>query len=251
MIKKVLSIWCFVVKNFYGVFVWMLACAIFESAWMLVDAHLSVEVSWMAYVENVVAASTAAVVVVSIGYSFWMKRFKRAVAQISFLILMTGILLVFMTWLGAYTHRIAMENRGPDKGWWSIGPNRTIPFAVEYRSAHLFLAEYERRIVFRSGRRVTLGIDTGGAGAFAVYACGEDRFYLIDGFENVSIRSVYLIDVSQELVTSCHEEYERIGRSLFGECRFLGWIHPSGRFEESVPMIDILPLGGICPDRKP
>lgn len=248
--KTIIAVKRFIFERFYGAFAWVLFCAIFDSTWMLIDAYIPFEVWGMKYVEDFFLISAAVAVVGAIGYSFWTGHIGRAFGQIFLSFVVVIALFIAMLCVGAYTSPIAMKNRGPDKGWWSVGPNRAIPFSVEYRSAHGFLAEYERRITFSSGRHVNLQTDTGGAGAFAVYAFGEDRFYLIDGFENVSIRSVYLIDVSQELVTSCHEEYERIGRSLFGECRFLGWIHPSGKFEESVPRIDILPLGERCPDRK-
>jgi len=61
-----------------------------------------------------------------------------------------------------------------------------LEFKVEYRPAHPFLAEYDKCIIFPSGKRIGLWPDTGGAGAFAVYRLPAGEYYLVDGLTTSS-----------------------------------------------------------------
>lgn len=147
-------------------------------------------------------------------------------------------------------------------------------FAVEYINAHPFLAEYDKTIVFKSGKRIGVWIDTGGAGPFAVYRLPTGEYYLVDGLEYDFIRSDYRVNVTNETVEMmCDETWVNIpegaikvdsrandsitaktadgekradggmpvGDSLTGR-RYLGLIHPSGKFEpgEGDPYADII-----------
>lgn len=269
--EVVTSIKRFIFEKFYGAFVWVLFCAMLDSAWMLIDAYIPFEVWGMKYVEDFFLISASVAVVGAIGYSLWTGRIGRAFGQIFLSFVMVIALFIAMLCVGAYTSPIAMKNRGPDKGWWSVGPNRAIPFSVEYRSAHGFLAEYERRITFSSGRHVNLQTDTGGAGAFAVFELAPNVFYLVDGLEHDFVRCEYRVDAGKETVEQRDGDCEWVrivdgsqglgddpswftradeflGKAAAGKMsqagvelshrRYLGKICPSGKFEQ----------GGIEPD---
>jgi hypothetical protein len=71
---------------------------------------------------------------------------------------------------------------------------------VKFRRSHPFLVEYDRWIVFPSGKRIGIWPDTGGAGAFAVYRLASGAYYLIDGLKFEYIRSEYRVDPAAETV---------------------------------------------------
>lgn len=57
-----------------------------------------------------------------------------------------------------------------------------LPFAIEYKRAKTFCAEYDKRLVFKSGKRVGLLIDTCGYGPFRVYKMKDGLYCLEDGY---------------------------------------------------------------------
>ena len=150
----------------------------------------------------------------------------------------------------------------------------SLEFAVEYRPAHPFLAEYDKTIVFKSGKRIGVWMDTGGAGPFAVYRLLTGEYYLVDGLEHDFIRNDYRVNLTNETVEMmCDETWVKIpdktlkvdGRTTDsisvktadGEKRadggtpvgdslksrsYIGLLYPSGRFEpgESDPFADII-----------
>ena len=86
-----------------------------------------------------------------------------------------------------------------------------LAFKVEFRPAHLFLAEYDKYIVFQSGKRIGVWMDTGGAGAFAVYRLPTGEYYLVDGLEHDFIRNDYRVNVTKETVEiMCDETWVKI-----------------------------------------
>ena len=149
-----------------------------------------------------------------------------------------------------------------------------LEFAIEYRPAHPFLAEYDKTIVFKSGKRIGVWVDTGGAGPFAVYRLPAGEYYLVDGLEHDFIRNDYRVNVTNETVEMmCDETWVNIpdktlkvdGRSSdsisvktengeqdvsggtpVGDSlksrSYIGLLHPSGRFEpgEGDPFADII-----------
>lgn len=149
-----------------------------------------------------------------------------------------------------------------------------LEFAVEYRPAHPFLAEYDKTIVFKSGKRIGVWMDTGGAGPFAVYRLPTGEYYLVDGLEHDFIRSDYRVNVTNETVEMmCDKTWVNIPEgtikvvgggndsisvetadgerwvdggmpvvdSLKGRS-YLGLLYPSGRFDpgEGDPFVDII-----------
>ena len=86
-----------------------------------------------------------------------------------------------------------------------------LEFAVEYRPAHPFLAEYDKCVVFPSGKRIGVWMDTGGAGAFAVYRLPTGEYYLVDGLEHDFIRNDYRVNTTNETVEMmCEETWVKI-----------------------------------------
>lgn len=118
--------------------------------------------------------------------------------------------------------KVGIESRQ----WVAAGMTDQMPFAIEYKAAHPFLAEYNKRIAFKSGKRVSIEMDTGGAGRCAVYALGNGRYYLADGFESEQFKYDYIVDVQKETV--------RQGNAVDGLAssrRLIGIVAPNGDFE--------------------
>ncbi len=142
------------------------------------------------------------------------------------------------------------------------GTNGTA-FAVEYVPAHPFLAEYRRTVVFPSGKRLGIMMDTGGAGPFAVYRLPSGAYFLVDGLDFDFVRSDYRVSPDGETVEKMTESRwiplpdgtiavtggssdsivvetkageqivrggEPVGDSLLGRV-YLGLLRPNGRFE--------------------
>lgn len=182
-----------------------------------------------------------------------------------------GLAVAFNFWVGAATWK--QEDEMPRQGG-VPGENGETAFSVEYINAHPFLAEYDKTIVFKSGKRIGVWIDTGGAGPFAVYRLPTGEYYLVDGLEHDFIRSDYRVNVTNEMVEMmCDETWVNIpegalkvdsrandsitaktadgekradggapvGDSLKGRS-YLGLLYPSGRFEpgEGDPFADII-----------
>ena len=57
-----------------------------------------------------------------------------------------------------------------------------LPFAVEYKRAKTFCAEHDKRLVFKSGKRIGLLMDTCGYGPFRVYKMKDGLYCWEDGY---------------------------------------------------------------------
>ena len=67
---------------------------------------------------------------------------------------------------------------------WTIGRvTETLPFAVEYKRAKTMCAEYDKRLLFKSGKRIGLPMDTCGFGPFQVYRLKSGDYCLVDGYD--------------------------------------------------------------------
>ena len=74
---------------------------------------------------------------------------------------------------------IATEGDWP----WTRGRiTKELPFAVEYKRAKTLCAEYNKRLLFKSGKRIGLLIDTCGYGPFRVYQLKDGGYCLVDGY---------------------------------------------------------------------
>lgn len=131
------------------------------------------------------------------------RRWGRAIAQIC-VGLLAGILYVFGLLFASVSAMFSEANmetfKTEEQPWRASRITDEVPFSVEYRNAHPFLAEYEKRLTFRSGRHVPLRLDSGGAGKLAVYALGPDTYYLVEGLENEFMRCEYRVNVVSERV---------------------------------------------------
>jgi len=66
---------------------------------------------------------------------------------------------------------------------WTIGRvTGALPFAVEYKRAKTLCAEYDKRLLFKSGKRIGLPMDPCGFGPFQVYRLKSGDYCLVDGF---------------------------------------------------------------------
>jgi hypothetical protein len=148
------------------------------------------------------------------------------------------------------------------------GEDGKTAFSVEYINAHPFLAEYDKTIVFKSGKRIGVMMDTGGAGPFAVYSLPTGEYYLVDGLKHSFIRNDYRVNVTNETVemmiadtfwiripdgtlavvgdggnsievNTSDEKYKNVESKLtsvgdsLSRRKYLGLIHPRGEFEKS------------------
>ena len=137
------------------------------------------------------------------------------------------------------------------------------PFSVRFTPSHPFLAEYDRCIVFPSGKRIGIWPDTGGGGPFAVYRLASGEYYLVCGLDFDWVRFDCRVNPENETVETmrgdswiaipdgtkavtggssrsiCVETGHGektvgggvpVGDSLEGRT-FLGLAHPDGRFE--------------------
>ena len=100
---------------------------------------------------------------------------------------------------------------GPERSASVTNETGALEFAVEYRPAHPFLAEYDKCIVFPSGRRIGVWMDTGGAGAFAVYRLPTGEYYLVDGLDFDFVRNDYRVNTTNETVEMmCDETWVKV-----------------------------------------
>ena len=162
----------------------------------------------------VVALLAAAVVnVAAIVISLVEHQHGRALGQ--FFLGIAGLFL-FCVGLAVATFAnlsMTLENStsGPARCASVTNETAALEFAVEYKPAHPFLAEYDRCIVFPSGKRIVINMDTGGAGAFAVYRLPTGEYYLADGLEHDFIRNDYRVNVTNETVEMmCDQTWVKI-----------------------------------------
>ena len=162
----------------------------------------------------VVALLAAAVVnVAAIVISLVEHQHGRALGQ--FFLGIAGLFL-FCVGLAVATFAnlsMTLENStsGPAQSASVTNETAALEFAVEYKPAHPFLAEYDKCVVFPSGKRIGVWMDTGGAGAFAVYRLPTGEYYLVDGLEHDFIRNDYRVNTTNETVEMmCDETWVKI-----------------------------------------
>ena len=67
---------------------------------------------------------------------------------------------------------------------WTIGRvAETLPFTVQYKRAKTMCTEYDKRLLFKSGKCIGLPLDTCGFGPFQVYRLKSGDYCLVDGFD--------------------------------------------------------------------
>ena len=176
--------------------VWALA-SVLLSAGVVFGSLLWPAVGWTALALWLAASACG---VAAFFVSLFSGRFARALVQ--FALGVTGLVAFAIAFLfvRALGMAVTEDVTNGEGGWRSSEITEEIPFSVEYKCAHPFLAEYDKRIVFKSGKRIGVKMDTGGGGPFAVYALGNGKFYLADGVGCDFMRSDYRVNVSNETV---------------------------------------------------
>ena len=128
------------------------------------------------------------------------RRWGRAVVQLLLgaVALVAGVVGYFIA--DFVSREVAFRTPGVVDWKSAMAPGEPLPFAIEYRRANSFLAEYDKRIAFASGRRTVVGMDTGGFAEFAVYALDAGRFAIADGLGWTGRQRIYRIDPEAESV---------------------------------------------------
>lgn len=178
--------------------VWAMASAMLLAGLVFGDAlGLSMSVGWFVIVVWLLAgiAGFAAFIV-----SLISGHPGRALVQ--FILGIAGFIVFFIAFFFARAFGMMVTERltNGEGGWEASEITAQIPFSVEYKWAHPFLAEYDKRIAFKSGKKIGVCMDTGGGGPFAVYALGDGKFYLADGVDCDFMRNDYRVDVATETV---------------------------------------------------
>lgn len=148
-------------------------------------------------------ASVGVIMLAAVVGSLVKRRWRRAIGQLLLTVVSAiGYVVAFVviTVMVSFSDRSMKGFDREQQPWYGTGRCAEMPFSVEYRVSHPFLAEYDRRIVFESGKAISLNCDTGGAGDFAVYVLNDGSFYLLDCFNFIQHRSEYRVDVKAETV---------------------------------------------------
>lgn len=192
------------------------------------------------------------VVLSAVIYSLVKKRWLRAFVQFLLAVASAALFvwgLVTVALAVMFSERNMEDFERTEQPWYGTAIGEQLPFAVEYQAAHPFLAEYHKRISFKSGKHVEVTTDTGGAADFAVYVLTDGRYYLVDGLSFDELRNEYRVDPKVETVEQRgNDRWERlpdysrspdtVADSLESK-RFLGTVKPTGDFipggEDPIP----------------
>ena len=242
--------------------VWALA-SVLLSVGVVFESLLWPAIGWAALALWLVASACG---IAAFFVALFSGRFARALVQLVLGVVGLVAFAIAFFFVRALGMAVTEDVTNGEGGWRSSKITEEIPFSVEYKCAHPFLAEYDKRIVFKSGKRIGVKMDTGGGGPFAVYALGDGKFYLADGVDCDFMRSDYRVNVSNETVelngdgvwlripdgtkaisswgpgrltakTEADEEKgitvsegEPLGKTLENR-KFLGFIYPNGEFK--------------------
>lgn len=132
--------------------VWAMASAMLLAGLVFGDAlGLSMSVGWFVIVVWLLAgiAGFAAFIV-----SLISGHPGRALVQ--FILGIAGFIVFFIAFFFARAFGMMVTERltNGEGGWEASEITEQIPFSVEYRWAHPFLAEYDKRIAFKSGKKI-------------------------------------------------------------------------------------------------
>ena len=84
---------------------------------------------------------------------------------------------------------------------WTIGRvAETLPFNVQYKRAKTMCAEYDKRLLFKSGKCIGLPLDTCGFGPFQVYQLKSGDYCLVDGFDRKLPSRWLRVNIEKETV---------------------------------------------------
>ena len=224
MLRKIAQ---FLFETVFGPFVLWCAAALAFFASIILASPLGKFGAALGVIAFVALAVMSLVAVAAFFLALVRRRWRRAAGQ--FLLGIVGVVLFCMgltaSWLTAAVIAHATSSSGarartaelPDDA------SSSLAFKVEFRPAHPFLAEYDKCIVFPSGKRVGIYPDPGGAGPFAVYLLPTGEYYLVDGLKHDFVRSDYRVNVTNETV-------EKMVKIVSGDGP--GWVKiPDGTLE--------------------
>ena len=190
----------------FGPFIawWMVAAVFF--ALLFVSQLLGVSALSLICIVLLALGVVSMVGVAAFIYALWHRRWNRAIGQ--FLLGAISLPLFFLGFPLSVIGIRAIACVTPVGTRSAIVTNEAaaLEFAVEFRPTHPFLAEYDKCIVFPSGKRIGVCPDTGGAGAFAVYRLPTGEYYLVDGLEHDFIRGDYRVNTTNETVEMMYDE---------------------------------------------
>ena len=271
----------FLFETVFGPFVfWCVAAGMFFASIILASPFGNFGAA-LGVIALVALAAMSLVAVAAFILALVRRRWKRAAGQ--FFLGIVGVVLfgigLTVSWMAVavFTYAISPDGARTQTAEVADGDSSRLAFKVEFRSAHPFLAEYYKCIVFPSGKRIGIYMDTGGAGPFAVYRLPTGEYYLVDGLKHDFVRSDYRVNVTNETVETMvggnDPEWIKIpdgsldivgrgsgsiivkmksgetevsggtpvGDSLTGR-KYLGLLHPDGRFEagDGDPYADVI-----------
>lgn len=186
------------------------------------------------------------------------RRWGRAVVQL----LLGAVAVVLAAVGGICTHFVAWEVASRTPGgipWASTPGDAPMPFAIECRRAHPFLAEYDKQVAFPSGRRFGLYPDAGGYGDTAVYLLDSGRYAIAEGMRLRRDCRVYRIDPEAESVDFLYKGSwfafppDTICVSGCGTSRGTGWERHEVRFDTpsgSIRVTNGVPAGDEFAHRR-
>ena len=201
MLKKIAQ---FLFETAFGPFVFWCAAALAFFTSIILASPLGKFGAALGDIALVALVVMSLVAVAAFFLALVRRQWRRAAGQ--FLLGIVGVVLFCIgltaSWLVAAVIAQATSSGGarartaelPDDA------SSSLAFKVEFRPAHPFLAEYDKCIVFSSGKRIGIYPDTGGAGPFAVYRLPTDEYYLVDGLKHDFVRSDYRVNVTNETV---------------------------------------------------
>ena len=208
----------FIIEKWYGAAVaWLCWGAVVLVYCLIAGPYRCVEYLTTAMiVSHGVGALVLLAVVV---HSLVKRRWGRAVGQFLLglgAVAVYGVVFVVVAFVTVFSERTMNDFDRTKEPWYGTKPSETVPFGVEFRAGHPFVAEFDRRAVFKSGKSVMLDYDTGGAWDFAVYALKGGGYCLIDGIQHIAHRHVYCVDLEDEAVRKGARRGELEGKRYLG-----------------------------------
>lgn len=199
--KKIFKLW---LDTFLGPFaVWLaMFCAL--CATIVLGSLLGAFGRWLFPILLVFLTVATLAVAAAFFRSLWLRRWTRAVCQFLLGILCVPIFVAGCAASGIVGWFVAHDLAPEEASWRSCGTDGALPFSVAFRRSHPFLAEYDKRVVFKSGKTVAICMDPGGAGPCAVYRLPSGEYYLVDGLDFDWVRNDYRVNVSNETVEVLH-----------------------------------------------
>ena len=193
MKRKILS---YLFYTTFGPFkVWCAASFVFLAAFVVADVPV---LRYLAFPALLLWLLSCLVGFVAFLHAF--THDGRAVVQLLVGVFGWGVFVVALVAALFLRAHVAITILPDVTGWRCSEKTDEIPFSVEFKHSHVFLAEYDKRISFKSGKRIGVWPDTGGGGAFAVYDLGDGMFYLADGLDCDFMRNDYRVNVKDETV---------------------------------------------------